>query len=246
MNKYLISIVILLFIFAAAGQYAYHLFNNKQEEIAAAEADKEKLIKVNAELEKTVKDLTQQQEQLQKEVDVKEAKVNELRDKVQKLEAWRQDNTLAVYHLRTSTDTLNEFKKAFPKLKGGTKVAIQEVPVKNKPPAKIEYLLIPIRYVEHFLRLKIDEESYEKQNIKLKEMDALHVQIGKLKDEKFRLQQEKTAAYNKGYQKAFDMYLKLNEVHIALLKQPPKIDFMTSFMQAIVPLAGGVAIGASF
>jgi hypothetical protein len=70
-------------------------------------------------------------------------------------------------------------------------------------------------------------------------INELNNVIKTLKDEKFTLEEQKSRAYAEGYEKAFALYIEINEQYIKLLQTPPKADLSFNWLGIL----GGVVTG---
>ncbi|SHF72933.1 hypothetical protein SAMN05443144_11295 [Fodinibius roseus] len=152
-----------------------------------------------------------------------ESETTRLRDEVQYLETEREENQLTVRNIRKKEDLQVKLAETFPEMAqsdwGVTEVYNEEADI------GIEYLLVPLWFSETFIIDHQNSISYMQQRDKLELVDSLNQQVMVLQDSLFTLEQEKSEAYQLGYEEAFTKYEDINTKYIELLEQPPSIDF---------------------
>jgi cell division protein FtsB len=238
------AVAVLLALFV--GQNLLHQFGAYKDRIKAVEAEKAALVAGREELQRQVADLTRQQEQLQATIARKDTAIAGLRQEVKTLEAQLHDDRAEIVRIQTDDDSVVRFKREFPEFSRGLRMVERKVPGEKHPEilVPVNYIMLPVGFVDHFIELKKTAANLEAQKAKLVALDALHTEVSALKDQIIRLGQEKEASYSRGYEEAFAKYLQLSEDYVKLMKEK-RISAGMSLFQAIGGFVGGVAIGAA-
>ena len=228
----------ILILAVVVGGYQYWtVWKDALEKAKAAEVQQQEMERDNRDLEKTVKELSQQQEKLSDQVLEKEKEILGYEEKIASVE-----NELQVTKKNTIVEIdeqkiAQDFKKAY------NLEAIPTIRVINAPMPgdswKIQSLVMPIDYVKLIINAQNSLVACQAQTELKDKINELNNVIKTLKDEKFTLEEQKSRAFAEGYEKAFAMYIEINEQYIKLLQTPPKADLSFNWLGIL----GGVVTG---
>lgn len=239
------AIIGLLLMFA--GQNLLHQLGAYKERIKAAETERKALVVDRDRLRQKVEELGAAQTRLQGEIQTKETALTTLRHEVTDLKSKLQDERSEIVRIQSDDDSMVRFAAEFPQFSEGMRLVERQVESKKVPGRKVpvNYIMLPVGFVDHFIDLKKTARGVEQQNFRLERMDALNVEVKEQQAQILRLEQEKTAAYHEGYEHAFAKYMELSERYIALMKEK-RYSVGTSLYQSIGAFIGGAALGTRF
>lgn len=214
--------------------------------ITAKYLDKEEILRVTREREQLQQQrvelmaLVAQKDSVKRELEAQvvdlEIEAVQMRTKVDSLEDTRKEAQLSVRQLRTENDLENQLMEAYPEIK--TSMKKTDVPVPGLPNMTLSYWSVPFRFAETFLIEHQNAKNYQKQRDQLKDLDETNQKIISLEKDIVVLEEEKSAAYKKGYDSAYVKYEAINEKYLTLLNNPPTVEFG-------LPQIGAVALGAA-
>ena len=139
-------------------------------------------------------------------------------------------------------DLLAKVREAFPALKM-TPLPVTER-YDEKEQISLQYLGIPVWFIETSLISEMNAENYKKQRDKLIVIDSLHRETIALKDTVLALEREKAQAYEHGYAVAYAKYEEINGKYVELLKSPPSVNLgLPGWGTILGSTAAGVVIG---
>lgn len=69
---------------------------------------------------------------------------------------------------------------------------------------------MPVAYANHFVRIEEERSKFEKENVRLVEIDGLNEEI-------LFLEEQKAQEFSRGYDLAFEMFQKTNEQYLKTL-----------------------------
>jgi len=215
-----------------------------KEEILRVTNEREQLRQQKVKLEAKVAKIDSIKQKLEEEVVDLENEADSMRAHVEYLEEDRKVAQLGVRELRTDKELENQLMEAFPEIKESMKIT--EVPVPDIPNFTLRYFSVPFRFAETFLIEHQNSKNYEMQRDKLKELDAMQQQIIDFEKKIVVLEEEKSAAYKKGFDSAYVKYDDINKKYLALLNNPPTVEFGLPQIGAVaIGFAGGVALGVA-
>ncbi|MBF8293919.1 MAG: hypothetical protein HW389_464 [Bacteroidetes bacterium] len=179
---------------------------------------------------------------LQLKVGALQTEATTLRGQVDNLERERQGKQLDVRRTKRTDELLVKVREIFPALKT-TPLPITER-YDEKENISLQYLGIPVWFIETSLIAEINAENYKKQRDKLIVIDSLQGETIALKDTVLALEREKAQAYKHGYDDAYAKYEGLNVKYIELLKTPPSVNLgMPAWGTILGSTTVGVLIG---
>ena len=239
-TAFILGIVIV----ASLGYRYYEAYKDAAQKIATAEAQEAQMRDDNQKLQQKVSELNAKQQVLEEQISGKEKEIQDHLATIDKI-----SKELKAANFQTIAETSEQaiadnFKKAYHELKDNKDIKIVNVPIKPNSTWKHPVLQIPIDYVKLTITAKDTKDACLKQSALKDEVIGLNNSIRDLQNQNLSLEKEKSNAYKEGYDKAFAMYLDVNEKYIELLKVPPKIDFAPSWLEIAGGLAGGVALCA--
>lgn len=237
------AIIALLVLFV--GQNVLHQFGKYKAQIEAAKTEKAELVQSREALLAQVASLTAEQDKLQAQIAEKDGQIGKLRQDVAALKSKLEDDRAEIVRIRSDDDSVVRFKKTFPEFAKGMSIVERQVPSERVPTitVPVNYVMLPVGFVDHFIDLKVSVDSLTEQTAKLSQLDALQQENRELLDKTLALEREKSAAYYKGYEEAFEKYLGLSDQYLKLLKEK-RFSLGSSVFQAIGGFVGGIAIGA--
>lgn len=216
-----------------------------QKEILRAQTEMQQLKQERTDLLQKVANLTQQQQSLNAEIEAQNSLIKENQEKIAQLEKERASNQLAVRKLRTEDQLENAFLQTYPQVANAANVGITQI-TDEKTHIKLPYLVVPAWFSETFVIEHQSNESRGKQIAEYQQNENLYGSVIDLKNKVLNLEEEKTNAYQNGYDKAYASYEDINQKYIDLLKTPPKVEFKAPNTWALLGCSAlGVAIGAS-
>lgn len=175
---------------------------------------------------------------LRQQIRLKTEEADQLRRDRQALEQERQRQELEVRRLDSLEAVEQKFLDTFPELGRSTQVA--EV---NRDGFPFTYIMMPLTAVETFVLDNQDRLSYQAQRDLLLDLDSLQTTVIALKDSVLALEEEKAAAYKRGYDEAYAQYEALNQEYIGVLKQPPQVSLFPNNRTAVISGTAGAVLG---
>ena len=229
---------------ASLGYRYYEAYNDAAAKIDEAEAQETQMRADNQKLQQKVSELNAKQQALEQQIAGKEKEIQDHLATIDKISEQLKAANFQTIAETSEQAIADNFKKTYHELKDMSNVKVIKVPVAPNAPWKESVLQIPIDYVKLTITAKNTKDACLKQSALKDEVIGLNNSIRDLQNQNLSLEKEKSAAFQKGYDKAFAMYLDVNEKYIELLKVPPKIDFAPSWLEIAGGLAGGVALCA--
>lgn len=230
-------ILILLVIIASGGYQYYQSWQNAKQKIADAEQQKQTLLKANDALNQQVNELSAQQAELDKQIDEHADQVSNYKKQIADIQQQLEQTNLHTIAEVKEQKIADNFRQVFD-LQTVKGIRVVKIPPEEGA-FKITSLVVPIDYVKLAIKARNGEIACQKSAVLQDKIIQLNEQINLLTTEKLTLEKEKTEAYSKGYQQAFDMYLEINKLYVELLKTPPKVDLAPNWLQ----IAGGMLAG---
>jgi len=210
-----------------------------QEEILRVQLESEELKKHKKSLEAQVATLESNQLKLNETIATQTQEIATNQVMIAKLEQSRIDNQLQVRKLSTENELEKAFSATYPQLINVKHFGITQI---EDPTTKLTlpFYVIPAWFAETFIIEHNNMLSFEKQNTEYQANEKLYGSILDLKDQVFKLETEKSAAYKTGYDEAYAKYEKLNEDYVTLLKEPPTVELKPPSLWTVL---GGTALG---
>ena len=214
-------------------------------EILRAQTEMQALKQQHAELQVKVAGLTQQQKTFNAEIEKKNEEIKANQEKIAKLETERNENQLQVRKLRTEDQLENKFLQTYPQVAHAANVGVSQIK-DAKTGITLPYLVLPAWFAETFISEHQTKETLAKEVAQFQQNEKLYGNVIELKNKVLVLEEEKTAAYQKGYDIAFARYEDINQKYIELLKTPPKVEFKAPTKLAMLGCSAlGIAVGVS-
>jgi septal ring factor EnvC (AmiA/AmiB activator) len=211
-------------------------------EIARAQQEAQSLRDERESLLAQVAAKTKEQERLTAQVGEREAQITTLRTQVAQMEEQRKTAQWNIRSLTAEEEQQRLMVAAYPEVAGAMRVADVH---DDKNDIDIRYFMVPFAFAGLFLEEHQNAASYKGQTEKLRTVDGLQEQVKTLNAQVLQLEREKAEAYKTGYDSAFAKYEDINERYIALLQQPPKVEFKVPRWQTFaLCTVAGVALGA--
>jgi len=211
-------------------------------EIARAQQEAQALRDERTSLLAQVAAKTAEQEKLTTQIGERESQITTLRAQVDQLETQRQTAQSNVRSLMVEEQQERLLVAAYPEVAGAMRVADVH---DDKNDVDIRYFMVPFAFAGLFLEEHNNAASYKGQAEKLRTVDGLQEQVKTLNAQVLQLEREKAEAYKTGYDSAYTKYEDINERYIALLKEPPKVEFKVPRWQTFaLCTVAGVALGA--
>jgi outer membrane murein-binding lipoprotein Lpp len=240
-KKPLIAVVLFAVAVAGALSYITSRYIDKAE-IERAQSEVQALRDERTELLRQVAEKTAEQERLAAQVAERESKIVELRTQVDKLEEERQATQWNIRSLTAEEDQQRLMIAAFPEVAGAMRVGDVH---DDENDVDIRYFMVPFAFAGLFIEEHENAANYKSQAEKLRLVDGLQEQVKTLNGQVLQLEREKAEAYKTGYDSAFTKYEDINERYIALLKEPPKVEFKVPRWQTFaLCTVAGIALGA--
>jgi len=216
-----------------------------KDEILRAQNELHAVKQQRLELEKKVGVLSEQQAALKAEVQVKATEIAENKKMIARLEQARENDQLKVRQLRTANDLERKFMETYPAVAKADNVGIAQLPNK-KGTLTLDYMVVPAWFSETFIIEHEAKQVLEEELVQFRANEKLYGNVIELSRRVLSLEEEKTAAYQQGYEVAYARYEDINERYIGLLKEPPKVEFKAPNKWVMLGCSVlGVAVGAS-
>jgi len=211
-------------------------------EIARAQQEAESLRAERETLLAQVAAKTAEQQRLTAQVGERETQIATLRTQVDQMEDERKSAQGNIRSLTVEEEQQRLMVAAYPEVAGAMRVADVH---DDRNDVDIRYFMVPFAFAGLFLEEHKNAASYKGQAEKLRMVDGLQEQVKELNAQVLQLEREKGEAYKTGYDSAFAKYEDINERYIALLQQPPKVEFKVPRWQTFaLCTVAGVALGA--
>jgi DNA repair exonuclease SbcCD ATPase subunit len=238
------SIILLILLLLSQG--AYFKFGEYKERIARVEAEKRELSEKRMQLEQKVNELNTEQINLKKDVEIKRNEISDLRGQVRDLDAKLNDDRVAIVRIQGDDESIKIFKAEFPEFSAGMRIVeeVKRTAETGGIEVPINYIMLPVGFVDHFVELKKISVNYGLQNEKLKEMDDLHIKVAQLSSKILVLETEKAQAYQQGYIEAFEKYQNLSSEYVKLMKEK-RVGIGGAIFQTLSGILAGIAVGSA-
>lgn len=212
-------------------------------EIARVENEKRELQDDRQELLKKVSALTEAQQKLEVQVKGLNEQIGARETRIKELEKARAEAQLTVRKLDQPDQLKAKLKETFPEMAASQWGVTRLHDEQNN--VDIDYLVVPLWFSETFVIDHQNSLSYQAQLDLSKEVSALKSNVITLTNQNLALEKEKSSAFEAGYNKAFTLYMDLNDKYTTLLKQPPKVEFKPpGLVSTLGGLAAGLILGA--
>lgn len=215
-----------------------------QEEILRVEMEMEELEERRNQLLADVATMTEEQAQLKSTIADQTRQIEQHKARIAELEQERLANRLRVRGLRTEDDLEKSFAETFPDVIHADNFGITEFAT-SQPGITLPYFVIPAWYAGTFIENAEEVAKYEQIVEEFKTEEALYGSIVDLHEEVLSLEEQKSAAWQEGYNDAYAKYEALNKDYLSLLREPPTVEFKPPSLWASVGgLVLGIAVGA--
>ena len=139
----------------------------------------------NEELQSKVQQLDSAKQNLQAKVDSKESVISGLRNKIAKISEEYKKLRASSFRVRTDDASVDNFKRVFDKFADKIQTISVEK-VKVSPSGKeirteVQNIMMPVAYVDHFVRIEEERSKLEQENVRLVEIDGLNEEIKQAK-----------------------------------------------------------------
>lgn len=247
LKKWLIAAVIFVVLLMVGLSFLTAKYIDK-EEILRVTQERQQLMKARDSILTLVAKNDSAKQVLEMKVVDLETEVDRARADVDSLENTRAEGQLNVRQLRSEDDLESQLMETYPEIKNSMRVT--EVTHPEIPTLKFHYFSVPFRFAETFLIEHQNSQNYQKQRDRLNELDEMQQQVIDLQKKIVVLEEEKSAAFQSGYDSAYAKYLDVNEKYLTLLNKPPQVKFGLPQVGAIAigtaaGFVGGVALGTS-
>lgn len=237
------AVLALLVLFV--GQNFLHQFSQYKEEISQTKQDLKDMRRERDQLLDLVEAKNAEQKKIEEQVTAKEGELAALRNQVKELKEQQERDRAMMYRIVDDAASLQKFRETYPRFHTGAQsVEVNEVIDVDGVPTPITHqrVFMPVAYLDEFVRVKQDRNSFEEQMKQMVLADAVQEEIKALKDEAFRLEREKAEAFQEGYEKAFAMFETTQARYLEVLKAKR----FANVFQAIGGFAAGAALGVNF
>ncbi len=215
-----------------------------KEEILRVQTEMKALQQQKSDLETQVDELDQKQAELNQTIRSKNSEITANKNAIAQLEQQRADKQLTVRRLNTEDELENSFAQAYPQVVDAKNFGIVQMSINEELNLKLPYYVIPAWFTETFIIEHNTMLTYKVEIERYKANEELYGSVLELKDKVLELETQKTDAYQKGYEEAYEKYELLNQEYIELLKQPPTVEIKPpSFWTALGGTLLGVALG---
>ena len=237
------AVLVLLVLFV--GQNFLHTFEKYQDQIDETKKELREMTEARDKLLKLVEEKNQKQQETQREIDQKEGTIAQLRSEKKALQEQYAKERAFMCRLIDDEASMAKFREIFPRFQTQAKsVELTEVIDIEGIPTEITHnrVFMPVAYLDEFVRVALERASLAKQMEKMVLIDEVQEEIKSLKDEMFKLEREKSVAYQEGYEKAFEMFSTTQEKYLKVLKEKR----FANIFQAIGGFVAGAALGVNF
>ncbi len=239
-----ISVVIFVLVVGIAllgWQYA-SFWKDAQEKIEQAQNERNELILNRAALESEVASLTNQQETLNREIEDRESRIAAFDEQIEQLNSELEIANFNALVQVSEQSIAEDFMAAYDLTSNNVKiVGVREVTPSGREVLN-QFLQMPIDISKDMTVAKQTQVACA-QEVELQEnIRGLQGEIIDLTNETLRLEQEKTRAYNEGYEEAYGMYMEINDRYLDTLRNPPAPQLLPNWLQIAGGLVGGLAI----
>lgn len=235
--------IILILICVVLSQQWFSKNRQIKEKIQEAKQNQEIMAQKNEELQSKVLELDSAKEDLQAKVASKESVISGLRNEIAEINEEYAKLRASSFRVRTDDASVENFKRVFDKFADKIKTVSVEK-VKVSPSGKeirteIQNIMMPVAYVDHFVRIEEERSKFEQENLRLVEIDSLNDQIKQLNQEILTLEEQKAHEFSRGYDIAYEMFEKTNEQYLKTLRSNRNGNIFSMISSA----AMGVALG---
>jgi len=235
-------VFILLVVIGVGGFQYYQTWQDLSAKIATAEQKEQDMRTTNAQLQANVAKYSAKQKQLEAAVDRKEKEIQTHLQKIDKIEKQLEQTNRQTIATVDEQQIANEFKKAY-NLEGQQNIKVVKVPVPGSP-WKEKVLQLPVDYIKKTITAKDSKIACQQQSALKDQVIGLNGDILDLQKQNLALEKQKTAEYQRGYDKAFALYIETNKLYLELLKTPPKVDVTPSWLEMTGGFLGGIFLCA--
>lgn len=216
-----------------------------KKEILRAQNEMQALKQQHVAIQEKVAALTQQKQSLNAEIDSKNLLIKENQEKIAKLERERSAEQLQVRKLRTEDQLENTFLQTYPQVSHAANVGISHI-TDTKTGISLPYLVVPAWFSETFISEHKAKETLTKELTHYQQNETLYGSVIDLKNKVLVLEEEKSTAYQNGYENAYARYEDINQKYVDLLKIPPKAQCKMPTKLALLGCSAlGIAVGVS-
>jgi len=213
-----------------------------KEKIQEAKQNQEMMVQQKEELQSKIQELDSAKQNLQAKVDSKESVISRLRGEIAQINEEYKKLRASSFRVRTDDDSVENFKRVFDKFAEKIQTVSVEK-VKVSPSGKeirteVQNIMMPVAYVDHFVRIEEERSKFEKENERLVEIDGLNEEVKQLSQEILKLEEEKAQEFSRGYDIAYEMFEKTNEQYLKTLRSNRNGN--------IVGMLSSVAMGVAF
>ena len=216
-----------------------------KEELARVESEMTRLLDEKKQLESKVTQLDELQDKLYLTIDKKNQEIIQHQLAIDDLEEERAYQQVEVRQLNTKVALEKSFAKAFPQVINAKNFGITSMAINEDKTLSMPFYVIPAWFTETFIIEHNNMLKYKAQIAEYKHNETLYGSVIELKDSVQKLESEKSEAYEKGYEEAYDKYQALNKEYIALLKKPPVVEIKAPSLWPVLGAAFlGLTLGA--
>lgn len=236
--------VILILLCVVLFQQWFSKSRQIQEKIQEAKQNEAILAQKNEALESKVSELDSAKQELQIQVNSKESAISSLKTEIAEINEEYALLRASSYRIQTDDASVENFKRVFDKFADNVKtVTIEEVEVSpfsgKEIRTEVENIMMPVAYVDHFVRIEEERSKFEKENVRLAEIDGLNDEIKQLNQEILSLEEQKAEEFGRGYDLAYEMFQKTNEQYLKTLRSNRN----SNIVGMLSSVAVGVALG---
>lgn len=238
---------LLLLICVVLFQQRFYKNRDVNERIQAARQAEAVLIEQNEAMKLKIAELDVTKQALQAQVSSKETSISDLRAQIEQINQEYAVLRASSYRIRTDDASVDNFKRVFEKFADKVQtISVEKVKVSPTSGKKIRtdlvYMMMPVAYVDHFVRIEQERSKFEQENVRLGEIDDLNEQIKQLNRQILSFEEQKVQEFSKGYSLAYEMFELTNEQYLKTLKENRNRHLLGTLRSVAI----GIALGINF